>query len=154
VSIRRWKKEDLPQVNGLLTALAKSIGFGYHGSLLLLQEHYSRMERFPNLYSTFVYTIEDDRVAGMISVIYYESVLHRKGTALVNELVVDHTLRRRGIGGELLSYCVRLSFEQGYDEIEVGVEKTNLSAITFYKRHGLDKEYLLLGKEFEPELPA
>jgi ribosomal protein S18 acetylase RimI-like enzyme len=148
VPIRTWRVEDLPQIDNLLSALSISIGHQYEGNLQLLQQHFSSMAVLRNVYSTFVYTTDDGTIAGVISVVWYESVLHRKGTALVNELVVDEAFRGKGIGGELLNYCIKLAEQQGYDEIEVGVEKTNLEAVRFYKRHGIDQEYVLLGKEF------
>jgi ribosomal protein S18 acetylase RimI-like enzyme len=84
-------------------------------------------------------------VVGMISMVFYSSALHRTGTALINELIVAPGYRSKGIGTQLLTPCVDLAKKRGFDEIEVGVEKANTTAAAFYRRNGIDKEYILLG---------
>lgn len=144
--IRDWEMEDLPRVNELLGKLSRSIGFDYHDSVEVLKDHFLGMRQSPAIYATSVYTV-DARVVALVSVIFYRSALGIKGTALVTELVVDDGFRNKGIGRELLDHCAKLAEEKGYDEIEVGVGKANLDAIRFYKRNGMDKEYVLLGRD-------
>jgi ribosomal protein S18 acetylase RimI-like enzyme len=147
--IREWRLEDLPRVRALLSELSASIGHGYHADDEVLRNHFQLMAKQPDVYATFV-AEEDDEIVGFVSVVFYRSVLHHTGTALVNELVVAENRRGRGLGEELLSLCVELARQRGCDEIEVGVEKGNQRAIDFYRKNGMDEEYVLLGREFEP----
>ena len=145
--IRNWSIEDLLEINALLGKLSQSIGFDYHNNLNLLKNHFILMGQFPNFYSTYVYIV-DDKIVGLVSIVFYSSALHRKGTALINELIVADGFRSKGIGSELLAYCINIAKQDGFDEVEVGTEKGNIRAIEFYKKNGFDKEYILLGKEF------
>ena len=145
--IRSWSLSDLPQIIELLSELSHSIGFPYHKNQDLLKKHYLLTEKHPDFYSTFVY-VDNDAIVGMVSMVFYSSALHQTGTALINELIVAPGLRRKGIGKQLLLHCVDLAKTRGFDEIEVGVQRANISAVGFYKKNGFDKEYILLGKEF------
>ncbi|MBN2559631.1 MAG: GNAT family N-acetyltransferase [Phycisphaerae bacterium] len=149
--IRIGDGEDLPEIHRLLKGLSRSIGFEHHESLDILRDQFCRMKSLPEVYSAYVYAIED-KIVAFASLIHCSCVLHRKGTALINELIVDEAHRGRGIGSELLKHCRRAAEKMGYDQIEVGVEKANLRAIHFYRKNGLDKEYLLLGREFEKKI--
>jgi hypothetical protein len=75
VPIRSWSLDDLPQIFKLLSELSHSIGFHYHNNHDLVKKHYLLTEDHPDFYSTFVY-IDNDTVAGMISMVFYSSALH------------------------------------------------------------------------------
>jgi len=111
-------------------------------------KHYNEMTKSKDIYENYVYE-EDGAVIGFLSLIHYRSVYHKKGTTLINELVVLKGSRNKGIGGELLKYGIERAKEKGMDEIEVGVMKKNTKAIEFYKEHGITEEYYLLGMEFK-----
>lgn len=146
MAIRSWAIQDLPDVNALLGELSKTIGFEYHGSLEMLRRHFDESERHPDFYSTWVY-VDNGTVSGFLSAVCYGSVLHRKGTALINELVVSEGSRGKGIGRELLQHFVSDAAARGFDEVEVGAVRDNDRAIAFYRRNGFDEEYVLLGRE-------
>ncbi len=148
-SIREWGIQDVPAVHALLAELARSIGDDYHGDLRLVERHFQESARHPDLYSNWVCEI-DGRVAGFLSAVFYSTPMHRKGTALINELVVSEGSRGAGIGKELLDHCVRHAAARGFDEVEVGVEKHNTGALRFYRRNGVQEEYVLLGRELSP----
>jgi ribosomal protein S18 acetylase RimI-like enzyme len=108
---------------------------------------YQAMIESPLTYKNFV-ACNDGIVLGFISVVYYISFLHKGGTALIKELIVSADFRNAGIGKALLQQAVTISQEDGMNEIEVGTERDNESAIAFYKRAGFDAEYILFGREF------
>jgi GNAT superfamily N-acetyltransferase len=110
-------------------------------------ERYKFMENAGRFYSNYVFE-EDDAVLGFLSLVFYESVFLRVGTALVNELVVVESARGKGIGKALLETAIRDAKDRGMDGIEIGVEKKNAKAIAFSKANGINEEYLLLGREF------
>jgi Acetyltransferases len=146
--IRKWKVEDLEPITTLLNQLSKDLGEGQEYNEKNVKKHFLNMAKDPSNYESYVY-IKDKVIVGFISIIYYKSVFHRVGTALINELVVDSDYRNIGIGKELIDYAIKKARDKKMDEIEVGVMKENDGAIRFYKKNGFDEEYLLLGKEFE-----
>lgn len=150
MDIRNWSFEDLPEINRLLNELARSINIPYHGDIQLLQKHFMLTESYRDVYSTHV-AVAEGKIVGFVSIVYYSSALHRRGTALINELIVDDRFRGKGIGRDLLQYCINEAKVKGFDEIEVGAEPNNGKAIAFYKQNGIDQEYVLLGKEFDDE---
>jgi GNAT superfamily N-acetyltransferase len=145
--IREWKREDLPRVHELLVELSATLGRKHRLGLEHLHCQFEALARRPETYRSFVCEA-DGEIAGFLSLVFYASALHPKGTALVNELVVSAGSRGKGVGRALMAHAVKFAQEDGWDEIEVGAEKFNTKAIDFYKACGLDKEYILLGKEF------
>ena len=152
MAIRKWRVEDLPRIVELLGQLAADLGEEFELAPEDARAQFDAM-RDEGTYECFVHE-ERGSILGFVSVLYYRSLFHRKGTGLVNELVVDRGRRGAGIGEGLLRFVVGRIEEGGWDEVEVGVERENRRAIEFYKRNGLDEEYLLLGREFEPRGPG
>jgi len=147
MSIRTWALKDAEAILVLLEELNAALDEDQIVSIPAMQEHYSEMLKYPEIYENYVYE-KEGVVLGFLSLINYRSVYHRKGTTLINELIVRKDHRNIGIGEELLNYAIIRSKIQGMDEIEVGVMKENIGAIRFYKRNGIDEEYYILGKEF------
>lgn len=64
--------------------------------------------------------------------------------ALVADLVVTRSLRRRGIGTALLAECERLARLKGRDILRIGVMARNEEAHAAYRRFGFaDRHYKL-----------
>ena len=147
-TIRYITEYDIPPIIDLLQELNKSLEDSQLIDQRLVIENLRAMEEQKDTYENLVY-INDGLVIGFISLLFYRSVYHRRGTAQINELIVKEGYRDKGIGKELLEYGIRRAKEKGMDEIEIGVEKGNTRAIQFYKKNGIEEEYLLLGKEFE-----
>jgi len=145
--IRTITEEDLPSIRKLIEQLAVDLGEVFEISKEKALEHYLAMQEHPEVYRSFVYCM-DDQVIGFLSLVLYRSFFHRKGTALVNELVVKKEFRNRQIGKAMLEHAFSVATEAGMDELEVGVMKENTRALAFYRQNGFDEEYLLLGKEF------
>jgi ribosomal protein S18 acetylase RimI-like enzyme len=144
--IREWQIKDIDQITNLLNELKDALNEKDLISIELVKKHYDNM-RLCKLYKSFVFE-EDNEIKGFISILFYESVFHEKGTALINELVVKTQNRNRGIGKQLLRKAIEEAEKSEMDEIEVGVLKENINAIKFYKNNEIDEEYILLGKEF------
>lgn len=145
--IRTMEEQDISAVRSLILQLASDLGevFDLDHAHYLLQ--YQAMQRYPDIYQNYVYCFEGE-VVGFLSLVFYRSFFHKKGTALVNELVVSQEYRNQKIGKALIEYAMQVARELGFDEIEVGVMKENEGALAFYRRNGFDEEYLLLGREF------
>jgi ribosomal protein S18 acetylase RimI-like enzyme len=145
--IREWTISDLAQICTLLNQLSDDLHENEHVEINDIKAQFEGMKN-DSVYSAFVYE-EKGIIFGFISVVFYRSVFHKNGTALVNELVIHKNERGKGIGTKLLEFVINESRKRKMDEIEIGVMKENVNAINFYKQNGLNEEYYLLGKEFE-----
>ncbi len=147
VTIRQCVPGDLPAVRDLMQQLAEHArpanDFDLPGMARILEE----MDGLPRIYLNLVAT-EGDRVVGFISVIFYRTLFHNGGTALINELVVDRAVRGGGIGSRLVAAAREEALARGMDELEVGTERGNRPARHFYRKCGFTEEYVLLGMEF------
>jgi ribosomal protein S18 acetylase RimI-like enzyme len=148
IEIREAKDGDLGAMVELLQELSRVTSSYGRIEKKAVQNGYRAMLDLPSVYRNFV-AIEEGRVVGLLSMIFYKTLLHEGGTALINELVVSQNQRRRGIGRMLVEAAIRLAIEQGMDEIEVGTEQNNLAARRFYASAGFSREYVLFGREFE-----
>jgi GNAT superfamily N-acetyltransferase len=144
--IRAWRESDLSAIRELLDQLNDDLGLPDRVDPADLEEHFRAMAGDP-AYGSFVFQ-DGGRIDGLITWAHYRSLLHRKGTALINELVVRRGRMGSGIGSALLRRAIEEARLAGMDEIEVGVMKENARAIEFYKKNGMDEEYFLLGREF------
>lgn len=146
MSIRKLALADLSFVQELMEELNKALNEQFDVTQETLKEQFYEMSKYQEIYENYVYEI-DGRIIGFISLLHYRSFFHKKGTTLINELIVGKNYRNRNIGKNLLEYAINRSRNSGMDEIEVGVMKGNKKGLDFYKKNGMDEEYILLGKE-------
>ena len=145
--IRNAEPGDLEAILGLLNELG---GFTHERHELTrddVKRVFAAMDAAKGTYKSLV-AVVDNQVVGLVTTVYYQSLFHRGGTALINELVVSEKHRSGGIGRALVQRAADSARSDGMDEIEVGTERTNEGAIAFYKRVGFNEEYVLLGREF------
>jgi ribosomal protein S18 acetylase RimI-like enzyme len=148
MNIRSWQENDLPQITCLLSELDDALGEDQCISMDSVEVHFKEMGKNKNIYRNYV--CEDrGEILGFISLLFYRSVYHKVGTALVNELIVKKDKRNERIGSMLFEYAIQVARKDNMDEIEVGVMIENQEAVKFYKRHGMNEEYLLLGMQIE-----
>ena len=131
LTIREWTKADVPQILGLLSEMASANGHEFKKDLASAEEQYDWISKQPETYKAFV-CAENSEILGFISLVFYHSILHRKGSALINELVVKKTEKGKGIGKKLLRHAIEYSQTGGWDEIEVGVESFNVYFFAHY----------------------
>jgi len=148
IIIRDLGKEDLISLKVLLDDLNNAIKFKHEINEKDLNSVYVNIDKYPEIYSNYV-AIENDKIVGFLSIVFYKTFLHKGGTALINELIVAETHRNKGIGKKLIQKAIESAKSRGMDEIEVGTEITNTKAQNFYKKTGFNEEYVLLGREFE-----
>jgi len=153
ITIRQATKSDIEAVHGLLRELSEYLDAEIDLQLDGMKRLFDLMVREPARYRNLIAVVEGE-IAGFISVVYNLTLFHRKGTALINELVVSAKHRNVGVGKALIQEVLRISKEEGWDEVQVGAKKTNSSAIGFYRKMGFDREYILLVKEFDSECEA
>jgi GNAT superfamily N-acetyltransferase len=144
--VRTCEKRDLKAVAGLLNELKEVADTDNDFNEEGLQIIFAAMED-PGIYLNFV-AEADGAIAGFISVIFYKSLFHKGGTALINELIISDHYRGKGIGRLLIDKVKEEAISRGMDELEVGTEKTNKNAQAFYRKCGFDEEFVLMGMEF------
>lgn len=147
IIIRLCTRDDLPAVVGLMAEL-REVARGEEVNISDVSKAFSEMERRPEVYLNLIAEIAG-KVVGFISVIFYRTLFHKGGTALINELIITRTERGKGLGRHLVQKVKEEALKRGLDELEVGTEKTNEAAQRFYRKCGFDEEYVLLGMEFE-----
>ena len=126
--IRAATKDDLDTVYGLIKQLSS---------------HEFSKEQFSGCYlynlekgRVLVYEKDHHNICGcLVFNIHYPLHFSRKSAEIVN-LVVDESVRNRGIGRELLSYFEQIAIDNGCVCIEVDSGKQRKSAHRFYERDG------------------
>ncbi len=146
--IRKWKVEDFIQIMSLLSEMNEALGEDQEIEFGNVFENFKAMEQQKDTYENYVIE-ENKKILGFMSLLFYRSIYHKKGTVQINELIVKKEYRSKGLGQKLLQYGIKVGRERGVDEIEIGVEKDNTRAIEFYKKNGINEEYVLLGKEYK-----
>jgi ribosomal protein S18 acetylase RimI-like enzyme len=149
ILVRAVEEDDLVPVVELLRQLMEYSHSESKLGLVQIKELYTEMLRNPQHYKNMVATV-NGAVVGLISVVYYKSFLSIGGTALINELVVSGTLRRSGIGSALVQAAIHIARRDAMDQIEVGTERANDSAASFYRKLGFGIEYGLFGLSLAP----
>lgn len=147
IEVRELRSGDLDAIVSLLGKLGEVTSTGSPVKDRVVHRTYELMARFHDVYRNYV-AVEHSRVVGLISLVFYKTLLHEGGTALINELVVSGSERGRGIGTQLVKAGIAAARECGMDEIEVGTERGNRDARRFYKHIGFNLEYVLFGMEF------
>lgn len=148
IILRDLRKEDLPLLNILLKELINALESKHEINENLIYSIYTEIGKYPDMYMNYV-ALDDDKMIGFLSMVYYKTFLHKGGTALINELIVAESHRNKGIGKMLIEKAIQSAKSRGMDEIEVGTEVTNIRAQNFYKKTGFNEEFVLLGMEFK-----
>lgn len=147
IDIRKCEEKDLLEILGLMNELVEFRDSPINFSIKSVKENFIEMGKNPQIYQNYV-AVNDGKVIGFISIIFYKTLFHRGGTALINELVINKNHRGKGIGRMLINKAKEVAKAKGIDEIEVGTSINNMPAQMFYNKCGFNEEYLLLGLEF------
>lgn len=78
----------------------------------------------------------DCQVAGMVSAQMLISTAHGGMVALVEDLVVDDSLRGKGIGRLLMENIEAWARKQGLGRLQLLADRTNFTALDFYHKIG------------------
>ena len=96
ITVRLCTMDDLPSVVALMNEL-REVAHGEEINFGDVSKVFLEMAKLPEVYLNMV-AETSGKVVGFISVIFYKTVFHRGGTALINELIVTQTERGKGIG--------------------------------------------------------
>ena len=93
IEIRELRDGDLESVRGLLAQLAAHASTaGGSVASIDIESIYRELRETPSVYQNWV-AVEGERAIGFLSLIFYKTLFHAGGTALINELVVDRDRR-------------------------------------------------------------
>jgi len=97
-------------------------------------------ERLAERGGSFLVAEADGAVAGLLVLVHETDSVYvraeRRPYALIQELVVDESCRRLGIGGALMQAAEEIAVARGYKRLLVGVLAGNEAAEAAYARHG------------------
>ena len=143
INIRLASDADAPNIVQLVQELAESSGENSpidaaYAAYFLHQ---------PNCH-VLLAEIEGQTV-GLLSYQMKPDLYHGSDTCYIAELVVSEGFRRRGVGNTLMDNLVEKMTSLGCVEISVSTMPDNRAAISFYKKHGLVDEAVLLERHLK-----
>jgi ribosomal protein S18 acetylase RimI-like enzyme len=98
--------------------------------------------------STVLLAENDGNVLGLLSSSLRPNLYHGGNSCLIEELVVDQSVRGQGVGGLLLDALLESLQAKECAEVSVSTMPDNLGALKFYKTHGFVDEAIFLEKHF------
>ncbi|MEB4783996.1 GNAT family N-acetyltransferase [Paenibacillus polymyxa] len=126
--IRAAKMEDWKGISKLLTQLC------YPDTEFFIKDNMERLLIHPDE-ELMVYEDEGCIVA-CISIHFIPQLGIRRDTALISYLVVDSTIRSKGIGKKLEEFATASARKRGCESIQVHCHSRRIDAHRFYERQG------------------
>lgn len=132
-AIRKFKREDLPQILELIKELAH---FEKEPDAVEVDINILEKEGFSDnpLYTCFV-AEENNRIVGM-ALVYFRFSTWKGRTVHLEDLIVREEKRGTGLGSALYKKVIEYALEQGVNRCEWVVLDWNTPAIEFYERSG------------------
>ena len=141
IKIRQGKKENLAAILSLIKELAE-----YEKAPLEVKVTLEELEKSgfgENPVFNFFVAENEDGILGMA--LYYTKYSTWKGPCIfLEDLIVTHAERRKGIGALLFERMIQLAKEMKVPRLEWQVLEWNEPAINFYKKYNanLDAEWI------------
>ncbi len=138
LQIRIASKSDLPDVLGLYAQ--PDLDDGKVLPVTDAERILERMSCYPN-YRIYV-AIRDDRVVGTFALLIMDNLGHLGApSAIVEDVAVDQSLQRQGIGRVMMSHAIKLASESGCYKVMLSSNLKREQAHAFYRsldfeRHG------------------
>ena len=90
----------------------------------------------------------EKRVVGLLSYSVRPDLWHAAMCCFIEEIVVDSSERKRGVGAKLLIALINRVKKKRYVEVSITVMPKNESAQHLYKRMGINEEVICLEKHY------
>lgn len=131
MSIRKAEVSDAFAIQMLLIQL------GYPTENDFIADRIDTLSRNPD-HLDLVYEL-DGIVIGFISFHFVPQITFDGNYALISYLVVDNTIRNKGVGGALDAYCTALAIERKCKRVLVRSNLIRKDAHRFYLKHGYEE---------------
>lgn len=132
-TIRKFKKEDLPQILELIKELAVFEKEPDAVEVTVRDLEKEGLGKHP-LFTCFVGEL-NGRIEGM-ALVYFRFSTWKGRTVHLEDLIVRNEKRGTGLGGALYKKVIEYALEQGVKRCEWVVLDWNTPAIDFYERSG------------------
>jgi GNAT superfamily N-acetyltransferase len=138
--IRECREEDFEQILPLLQQLwpAKTLN---HDHLRVVYERGRRSDL-----QHYICAVESGRIAGFCSLTLKNNLWQEGYLAHVDELIVNHADRGRGIGSQLLEAIIAYAVERSCMRVELDTAFHRTEAHAFYERQGFENRAYLFSK--------
>ena len=134
VRISLAQAEDIPALCVLLVILF-SQEVEFTPNVEAHQRGLTRIIADPDIGSILV-ARHQDRVVGMVNLLYTVSTALGECVALLEDMVVAPQARAGGVGSELLDHAVNFARAHGCKRITLLTDADNDAALRFYRLHG------------------
>lgn len=134
--IRKATKEDIPQLCTLLDYLF-SLEEEFTPNTELQVKGLNAILDDSDIGQIYA-AVEDDKLAGMVSLLYTVSTALGSRVAVLEDMIVDPSYRKQGIGTKLIQYALEDGKSNGCKRVTLLTDKENLKAQKFYRDCGFD----------------
>jgi GNAT superfamily N-acetyltransferase len=140
IDLRKATSVDAPSIVTLIRALARIMDV-----VTPVDEAYVR-EYIASTGSGILVADDGGQVIGLLSYSLRPSLVHAGRSCVIEELVIDQTTQRQGIGARLVEDLLRRAAEWGCVEVSVTTLAGQRGAIEFYKARGFRDDAVQLEK--------
>lgn len=147
MNVRNARPEDLPAILRLIEELGETDSPGPAATV----EHARSALEHPAL--LILVAEEGGAVIGFLSATVRPNLYHGADAGHVDELVVERSIRARGVGTALLQEFLERMRARGAAEVSIGVLPENEGAARLYRRLGFTEEVRLLEQHFSTPIP-
>ena len=137
MNIALANSKDIPELCSLLQSLfSQEVEFKPNNELQVTG--LTRILSNPDV-GNIIVARENGQIIGMVNLLYTISTALGGKVAILEDMVVDVSMRGKGIGSALLNYCFTLAENKQCLRITLLTDHDNNSAHQFYQKHGFDR---------------
>lgn len=127
-------EEDIPVLRKLINAAYKELAdLGLNYTATFQDEEITRARMQKGL--TFVLWL-DQKMIGTILYYIEESRITKKRTAYLEQLAVEPSMKRSGLGSILMDHCENLAKETGYETVQIDTAVPATHLVNWYLQRG------------------
>ncbi|MFH0777351.1 MAG: GNAT family N-acetyltransferase [Candidatus Eisenbacteria bacterium] len=142
ITVREARPADAPAVVRLILELAATIG----EDSPITEDYAAKYLSSPG--STVLLAETRGQAVGLLSYSVRPDLYHSAGSCLIEELIVQESARRQGVGSLLMTKLLSRLAASDCAEVSVATMSSNTEAIEFYRRHGLVDDAVFLEQHF------
>jgi GNAT superfamily N-acetyltransferase len=139
--IRKATKEDIPQLCTLLDYLF-SLEEEFTPNTELQVKGLNAILDDSDIGQIYA-AVEDDKIVGMVSLLYTISTALGSRVAVLEDMIVDPSYRKQGIGTKLIKYAQEDAKSNSCMRVTLLTDSENLKAQKFYRDCGFDLSPML-----------